>query len=352
MLLKGNTKKYVDKNKVGASYFITCACFLLIACNVGVFVFTPKMVAPLTIVLSNAITIVLMLLALRPINNLLQAEFAKKADELMARERDEKLLREKVVELETMNSELERRIDVWSQTSSTPPVVKLSFKVETMTFDKSGYIVSEEPLSRFMEDPSYKLADKTGMKDRFSKWMDSLSHQGERKVLYIGKYYIKASIGIDFTRIKFSVRDGILTFSGVRFTKLNDLAINRDGNDVNHCWLLNEKGDETTINHSAFYREFTEAYSRLMEKDADMALEQELEILCERYTEVFRANLTDRFPGIEFCDSIEESSDTWYSLKDHIQDPRVLPIVSNMLLMADVLSGTTDFQNRRLCINR
>lgn len=135
-----------------------------------------------------------MLLALRPINNLLQTEFAKKADELIARERDEKFLREKVVELETKNSELERRIDVWSQTSSTPPVVKLSFKVETMTFDKSGYIVSEEPLSRFMEDPSYKLADKTGMKDRFSKWMDSLSHQGERKVLYIGKYYIKASI--------------------------------------------------------------------------------------------------------------------------------------------------------------
>lgn len=46
-----------------------------------------------------------------------------------------------------------------------------------------------------------------------------------------------------------------------------------------------------------------------MEKDADMALEKELEILCEKYTEVFRANLTDRFPGIEFCDSIEESSD-------------------------------------------
>ena len=221
-----------------------------------------------------------------------------------------------------------------------------------MTFDKSGYIVSEEPLSRFMENPAYKLADKTGMKDRLSKWMDSLAHQGERKVLYIGKFYIKASIGIDFTRIKFFVRDGILTFSGVRFTKLNDLAINRDGNDVNHCWVLNEKGDETTINHSAFYREFTEAYSRLMENDADMALEKELEILCERYTEVFRANLTDRFPGIDFCDSIEASSDTWYSLKEHIQDPRVLPIVSNMLLMADVLSGTTDFQNRRLYINR
>ena len=90
------------------------------------------------------------------------------------------------------------------------------------------------------------------------------------------------------------------------------------------------------------------------ERDEKLLREKvvELEILCERYTEVFRANLTDRFQGIEFCDSIEEASDTWYSLKDHIQDPRVLPIVSNLLLMADVLSGTIDFQNRRLCINR
>lgn len=35
-----------------------------------------------------------------------------------------------------------------------------------------------------------------------------------------------------------------------------------------------------TYRHSAFYREFTEVYSRLMEKDADMAFEKELEILC------------------------------------------------------------------------
>ena len=101
MLPKDNTKKHIYKNKVGANYFITCACFLLIACNIGVFVFTPRMVAPLALVLSNAITIVLMLFALRPINKLLQTEFAKKAEELIARERDEKLLREKVMELET-----------------------------------------------------------------------------------------------------------------------------------------------------------------------------------------------------------------------------------------------------------
>lgn len=352
MFIRKCIGNHVDKSKAGSSYFITCGCFLLIACNVGVFLFIPTMVAPLAIVLSNAITVALMLLALRPINNLLQSEFTRKAEELISKQKEECSLREKLVALEARNNELERRIDVWSQASATPSNVKLSFKVETMTFDKSGYIVKEESLAHLLEDPVYKLADKTGMKDRLVKWMDSLSHPGEKKVLYIGKYYIKASIGIDFTRIKFSVRDDVLTFSGVRFTKLNDLAIVRDGNDVNHCWLLNEKDEDTTINKSEFYREFTETYAQLREADADEALNSEVEMLCERYTEVFRSNLRERFPGVDFCDGIEDSTDTWYSLKDQIQDQRVFPIVSNMLLMADVLSGTTDFQNRRLCINR
>lgn len=64
--------------------------------------------------------------------------------------------------------------------------------------------------------------------------------------------------------------------------------------------------------------------AELMARERDEKLLREkvvkLEILCERYMEVFRANLTDRFHGIEFCDSIEESSDIWYSLKDHIRE--------------------------------
>lgn len=335
------TRSIIDKNKVATSYFVTGACFLLIACNVAVFLFIPKIMLPLAVVLSNAITIVLMLFAVRPINDLIQREFARKAAELVEQQQQEQVLKDRVAQLEHLNSELERRIDTWAQTASVPSNINLSFKVETMTYDKSGYIVKEEPLERFLDDPAYKLSDKNGILDTLSKWVDSFSHPGEKKVLYIGKYYIKASIGIDFTRIKFAVNDGVLTLFGVRFTKLNDLAITRDDDEVNHCWLINETPMDIYINPSELYREFTQAYSEYREQEAQEALEKEVQLLCDRYTEVFRSNLIARFPGIEFCDHIESSPATWYSLKEHMQDERVFPIASNMLLMADVLSGTT-----------
>ena len=192
-------KMTVDKSKMATSYFLTGACFFLIACNAGLFIFLPNLLAPLAIILSNTITVILMLIALRPINHLLQHEFEKKAEELVARHQEEIALRERVSELETANQELERKIDSWAQTAGVPANLNLSFKVETMTYDKSGYIVKEEPLERFLEDPAYGLTGKNGLMDRFEKWLDSVSHPGERKVLYIGKYYIKASIGLDFT---------------------------------------------------------------------------------------------------------------------------------------------------------
>ena len=164
-------KAIADKNKVAMSYFVTCACFLLIACNVAVFLFIPKIMLPLAVILSNAITVLLMLLAVRPINALLQREFAKKAEQLQEEQKEEQALRDRVKELENRNNELERRMDTWAQTASVPSNVNLSFKLETMTYDKSGYIVKEEPLDRFLEDPSYKLADKKGILDKLTQWM-------------------------------------------------------------------------------------------------------------------------------------------------------------------------------------
>ncbi len=339
LFIRRSVKSALDKSKLATSYALTALCALLIAANVGAFLFFPKVAAPLAIVLSNVVTVLLMLVAVRPINSLIQKGFNDKAKELVEKEREEQELRDKVTALENRNRELESRLDTWAQTSSVPTAVNFTFKVETMTFDKTGYIVKEEPLERFMADPVYKLSDKKGVFDRLSKWMDDLAHPGMKKVLYIGKYYIKASIGIDFTKIKFSVDGGALTFSGVKFTKLNDLAIQADPDEVSHCWLLNEDVDGyTTINQNDVYREFTEIYARIREQEADKALEGEVEGLCEHYTAIFRSNLAERFPGIGFCDNIEESTATWYSLKEHFQDERIYPVASNMFLMADVLS--------------
>ena len=346
LFMKRSVKSAMDKGKLATTYALTALCALLIAANVGAFLFFPKVAAPLAIVLSNVVTVLLMLVAVRPINSLLQKSFNDKAKELIEKEKEEQELREKLTALENRNRELESRIDTWAQTASVPTNVNFTFKVETMTFDKTGYIVKEDPLEKFMSDPVYKLSDKRGVFDRLSKWMDDLAHPGNKRVLYIGKYYIKASIGIDFTKIKFSVDGGSLTFSGVRFTKLNDLAIDADPDEVSHCWLINDEQGYITINQNDIYREFTEIYARIRAEEADKALENEVEGLCEHYTAVFRSNLVERFPGIGFCDNIEDSTATWYSLKEHFQDERIYPVASNMFLMADVLSGYIDIQDK------
>ena len=348
LFIHKSVKTALDKGKVANSYLLTAACFLLIAGNVAAFLLFPRIAAPLAILLSNAITIVLMLLAFQPINNLLQRSYEKKAREYAAKEKELLDLKETVTTLENQNRELERRIDTWNQMASVPPNVNFTFKVETMTYDKSGYIVKEEPLSALAEDPAYRLSDKKGVFDRLGKWVDTMVHPGEKKVLYIGKYYAKASIGIDFTTIKFAVKDDGIIFYGVKFTKLNDLAVQPDEDDVNHCWLLNEDELGISINTSGLYQDFTEAYAEIRSRESALALEGEVERLCDSYTAIFRENLKQRFPGISFIDRIENSTETWYSLKEHIQDRRIYPIASNMFLMADVLSGTADIQSRPL----
>lgn len=348
LFIKKAVRSSLDKGKVTTSYVVTAICAVLVALNIAAFLFFPRIASPIAIVMSNAITILLMLFAIQPINNLIQSEYGKKARALAEKEKAEQDLRDRVVTLESRNHELESRLDTWSQTANAPANVSLSFKLETMTYDKTGYIVKEEPLSRFMEDPRYKIADKKALSDKLSKFVDSLTHPGEKKVLYIGKYYVKASIGLDFTKIKFSTDGDALTFFGVKFTKLNDLAIEKNPEDVNHCWLINDNGEEVSINQADVYRDFTSVYADMRSKEAGQALENEVETLCERYTDVFRDNLLARFPTIRFIDHIEDSSATWYSLKESNRDSRVNQVAANMLLMADALSGYTQVGGNRL----
>ena len=334
-------KKNTSGAKVTLAYIMAGLCLVLIIGNVAAFLMLPNIAAKLAILLSNSVTILLMLFAIRPLNAIIQREFDKKAEELAGKVREQKEMQERIATLESENRELSSRLDTVTQTSGIPTNVNFSFKVETMTYDKSGYIVKEEPLTRFLEDPAYKIAGKKGLGNRISKWIDDyINHPGEKKVLYIGKYYIKASIGIDFTKIKYALDGDSIIFYGVRFSKLNDLAIQRSPEDVNHCWLLSDNDFETSINRGEFYREFTQEYARLRAEEADRALEQEVDNLCDHYTAVFRENLSQRFPAVQFCDSIEDSTSSWFSLKEHIQDRRILGIASSMFLMADVMSDS------------
>ena len=138
------------------AYLATAGCLILIILNVGLFVFLPKSAAPLWVVISNVITVLIMLLAVKPIMTLQDKEIDEKA---LAKAREEEALRGKIASLESENRELASRLDTYSQSAGVPSSVNFTFKLETMTYDKSGYIVKEEPLEKFLEDPAYKLAD-------------------------------------------------------------------------------------------------------------------------------------------------------------------------------------------------
>ena len=328
-------KSSLERGKVISSYLVVACCALLVAANIALFMLFPRIASPISIILSNAITISLMLLAFRPINNLLQNAFEKKAHELLENEAQERALREKLTALENSNRELSSRIDTWSQTAASSADVQLTFKVETMTYDKSGYVVKEEPVERFLADPAYKLPDKKDMIDRIASWVSDLVHPGKKKVLYIGRYHVKASIGIDFTKIKYSIGDGgALTLFGVRFTKLNDLAVERDGSEVNHCWLLSEDEGNYAINQSELYTDFIKVYSDIRSSETRETLEKEVEAVCTHYTDAFRNNLSARFPGLKFCDRIEDTDATWYSLKENVRNEHIRNVASNIFLMA------------------
>lgn len=350
MFIKKAVKSSLDKNQLTKSYIIAVVFIILVALNVGAFMFFPKTAAPIAIILSNVITVLLMLFAIQPLNTLIQNELSKKAASLEEQGRAQEELRSRLATLEMRNHELESRLDTWTQMAGTPANVNLSFKLETFVYDKTGYVVKEEPLERYLEDPRYKISDKKGLSDKLSRFVDNLTHPGGKKVLYIGKYYVKASIGLDFTKVKFSTDGGQLALAGVRFTKLNDLAIEKDPEDVNHCWLLNEDGDEVTINQADVYRDFTGAYANMRSQEAKAALDEEVDALCKRYTDVFRANLAVRFPNITFCDQIEDSQATWYSLREHSRDAKVSQVAANMLLMADALSGYNEAADRKILL--
>ena len=63
---------------------------------------------------------------------------------------------------------------------------------------------------------------------------------------------------------------------------------------------------------------------------------------------MFRENLSARFPGIRFVDSIEDSDATWYSLKDPERGDQIKRVAANMLLMAEALSGYTQVADKPL----
>ena len=350
LLFKKKTKLGLDRKKVVASYFVLGICILLMAVNVGSFIFFPfpRLITPLAILISNAITLILAVIAFRPINALVENLLEKRQQELLEQQQKEVALEQKVSLLENRNRELENKLDTRAQTEGMPSDIDFTFKLEQMEYAKKGYVVKEEPLEDFSDDERYKsLIPDVSL---WNKMLETLSmkEKGVRKILYIKKYYYKVSIGIDFSKIKFSFADDQVFFSGVKFTKLHDISseLQPDPDDIDHCWILNTTDNWAEIKHSAYYDLFKDTYTRMQDAETRESLEAEVESLCGQYTAIFRRNIQSRFPQVSFVETIEDSDRSWYALREGGSYRTVRDIASNMLLLTNVMNETKQIEEQ------
>ena len=72
LIIRKAVRSALDRSKVAAGSVVAAVCILLIAVNILGFMLFPRLAAPIAIVLSNVITLILTFLAFKPLNNWLQ----------------------------------------------------------------------------------------------------------------------------------------------------------------------------------------------------------------------------------------------------------------------------------------
>lgn len=338
-------KGLIEKADLLICYIIVAVCAILIAGNIALFIFIPKVLAPVGLIFSNVITIVLCAIAISPISIIFRAAFSKKARELVEKEKEEQLLKDTVQDLQNQNRELVSKLDTWGQMAYAPTAINFSARLETMIYEKKGYLVKEESLNSLISDKeNFSLEMPQSILEKFSKWKDDIAHTGEKTVLYIGKQYAKRSLGIDFTRIKFAFDQDKIALYGAEITKIHNLESEKDKGDIEHCWVLNndpkdKKKIVTSINTAEHYSELPKLFAEQCQNHAKDEVEAEVENLCRMYTTQLQNCLSEHFPGIVFYDTLENTPLQWHSFNDNAQDTRVASIAAGLFLVANLLKS-------------
>lgn len=323
------------------NYILVAVCALLIGLNIAVFIFFPRLMHSVALVLSNIITVILTVLAFRPVSKLMDSELEAKQKELAARIEAQKDLESKVSRLEIENQELTSQLDTREQTESIPTAINYTFKLEQMEFAKKGYVVKEDFLER-LDPEKYRLPE-------LNWWNVFIGESGEKKILYINKFYYKVAIGIDFARIKYSLDGGKILFSGVKFTKLHDISseMEPDHGDIERCEILQVDGEKTDIKHDKAFNDIKKTYCEEQDKTVKENLDIEVGNLCQLYTDVFRDSIQSRYPNIDFVESIDDSDRNWFVLNG-TTDRNVAEVAANMLMLTSIMGKTQAIEENTL----
>ena len=316
------------------------ACLLLVGGNVAFFLLFPRVASGVAIVLSNVITLILAFLAFKPVNDFLQADLLKRQDELIAKLEKDRDLERKVEALEQENRQLNDKLDTRVQAGALPSRIDYTFKVEQMEYAKQGYVVKEEEVDA-LDRERFTIPDRKFFDVLLE---DSIRRETSiRKILYIHKFYYKASLGIDFSKMMYAVDGAGILFYGVRFQKLHDISseLQPESGDIDRVEILKLTGDKTEIRQDKEYDELKAQYRTARSEEVRTGMEEEVTALCNQYTEALHESIRERFgERIEFVDSIEEHRDkNWYALKGST-DPTIHEIAGTLLLLTTVMNRT------------
>ena len=100
LFFKKRIREVLDPRDVTVSTLAVAMCALLIVVNVAFFALFPRLLAPMAVVFSNGVTVLLAFLAFRPASRLLQGMLEKRQEELLAKVEEERALRDQVAQLE------------------------------------------------------------------------------------------------------------------------------------------------------------------------------------------------------------------------------------------------------------
>ena len=160
--------------------------------------------------------------------------------------------------------------------------------------------------------------------------------------LFIRKYYYKASLGLDFGKMRYASDGGRLLFSGVRFEKLHDISgeMDKDGADVERCIITDGAAGRETIIRGSGYGEFLKVYSALQDGYTHQALETEVDNLCSEYTAVLRDSIRQRYPDVVFIDGEQDPALEWRTLGELAPESPAAKTASYMLALSEVIQKT------------
>lgn len=343
--MKFSLKKLFDANRL-----LTTLCGVLLIVNIAVFVYlaaTMYISVPF-IIISNIITVFLMLMIFKPVNQILQE--AVEEEKNAEKERQEKLEKEKaelktekekleteLLQVRTEKEKLESELNSAKQYNSLDNVQKLTLKLETMEYEKEGYIVKEEVVRH--TNYSEEIA-------KSNPWLLDFSDKGEQKVFFTKKYHDKALIGIDLTKVRYCRKGNQVYLEGVKFENLHkEMTLKKSSKDeFNRCFILNCKDDKTTVNNDNKYNGFKKWYSDCQDELFRINFDAEVGNICANYTSVLRKTLQDRFPQVVFVENTLEhviglENITAGFLGSGIE-PDLIKISNSMMMISSAIQNT------------